>query len=1050
MASAAEHDCAEFVRRVTDATAAGDVAGILALMRTGKADAIIQAHCCIALNIAVKRDAGVIADAKLVAELLEALLSGLRAHAADGCLILEASTLLMHLHGMPQHVSQALALGAAETTVTIMSAQPDGALAQSACCQVLFMLAESDNFGFRAGAVRAVLAALSTHSGDYDTQVRALAALHRLAWHEPNAQEALAAGALETVVSVLRTHTSDGDDILKASCLALQSLAISSEVAQEATRLDAVPAIVSILQRGAALTGDSKMSEAASAVLECLVQHSVQARTAAGASGGVEAVVAVLRAHPQATSLQYCGWTTLTSLFQHDTQNAVLANHAGALALMVAALREHVAYAPVVQSVCLALSCLVNRTATAKAAGQLGVVPLIVAGMQSHAANEALQFYACGVLAVLMRDCSVNAETAHRVGAVHVVETAVRIHDARAEIVELGEAALALLQRAADSGSSLLASAGGTTVQAEHPASGGSSALNMAPHVPFATGSSAPPAHTAAVPDGALARIEHARAANDFVGVVSQLRACPADAEVQMAGFAALSGMIAGAADPARNAAATAAAAAGAITAVTAALRRFPAHMGVMEQVCACVSGLALDGTAEEVLARSGTAELLVTLLKNKGASKKLQTQACIALGVLCRTAESKAHAGQMGAIEAVIAVLAKHASHRGVKSGVAFALSLLLNECPANVGRAQRAGGLQVMRAVLRAHGSDADLTQHALHVISLLQQHAASAASAADAAMAELLAEEVAERAAKAVKPAARKSKKKRSGVQCAAAAADASEIGTGTLAEAASASKDGAAAIAGDAAVAVAAAAVAPAAAVRVPEADAPPAAVDTSSAAAELPLPLQAVPHDLAAAGAHDADNSGAAGGVDDVLFAAAASNLPPSGPAAIAPFSAAPVHSLESAATPAAALPRLPAPPPYCPPRGAPQLTRCAPPPSAPLSDEAAAAMLPPYLAELILGAPPQAQHAPPPLLPAAPLPAASLPRAPSPPPPPVMKECCVCLLDVPQNELHLLMLCGHRCVCAECAAALMARPPASRLCPKCREPVLRAAPVFDE
>ncbi len=84
------------------------------------------------------------------------------------------------------------------------------------------------------------------------------------------------------------------------------------------------------------------------------------------------------------------------------------------------------------------------------------------------------------------------------------------------------------------------------------------------------------------------------------------------------------------------------------------------------------------------------------------------------------------------------------------------------------------------------------------------------------------------------------------------------------------------------------------------------------------------------------------------------------------------------------------------------------------------------------------------------LPPPPPLPSVLPQRPASPPPPPVMRECCICLLDVPQSELHLLMLCGHRCVCGECAAVLMARPPASRLCPKCREPVVRAAPVFDE
>ncbi len=76
------------------------------------------------------------------------------------------------------------------------------------------------------------------------------------------------------------------------------------------------------------------------------------------------------------------------------------------------------------------------------------------------------------------------------------------------------------------------------------------------------------------------------------------------------------------------------------------------------------------------------------------------------------------------------------------------------------------------------------------------------------------------------------------------------------------------------------------------------------------------------------------------------------------------------------------------------------------------------------------------------------MPAPVLP--PPPPLPPPMKECCICLHDVPLDDLLLLMQCAHRCVCATCAERLMALPANRRLCPKCREPVLRASRVFDD
>jgi hypothetical protein len=117
--------------------------------------------------------------------------------------------------------------------------------------------------------------------------------------------------------------------------------------------------------------------------------------------------------------------------------------------------------------------------------------------------------------------------------------------------------------------------------------------------------------------------------------------------------------------------------------------------------------------------------------------------------------------------------------------------------------------------------------------------------------------------------------------------------------------------------------------------------------------------------------------------------------------------------------------------------------------------------LPSYLAHLAhhaQPAQPQPQPAPlqappplalalaPPLFEAAP-PAAALPAPPVPPPAPALKECCVCLADVPLSELLALLPCMHRCVCQACADALLA---AARPCPKCREPVWRASRVFED
>jgi hypothetical protein len=161
-----------------------------------------------------------------------------------------------------------------------------------------------------------------------------------------------------------------------------------------------------------------------------------------------------------------------------------------------------------------------------------------------------------------------------------------------------------------------------------------------------------------------------------------------------------------------------------------------------------------------------------------------------------------------------------------------------------------------------------------------------------------------------------------------------------------------------------------------------------------------------------------------------------------------------------------------------------------PPSLLPPADAAAYALLPPYLRNLSLSAPPAAQsllppaapplppaaaqsaaaplHVPPPpplaaamqpsaapapappaLQPAVTLQPAVAPAPAPPPPPPLEKECCICFTPTLVTELRLLLPCGHRCLCEQCAGVLMAKPAATRKCPLCDEAVTGVMRVFD-
>ena len=51
---------------------------------------------------------------------------------------------------------------------------------------------------------------------------------------------------------------------------------------------------------------------------------------------------------------------------------------------------------------------------------------------------------------------------------------------------------------------------------------------------------------------------------------------------------------------------------------------------------------------------------------------------------------------------------------------------------------------------------------------------------------------------------------------------------------------------------------------------------------------------------------------------------------------------------------------------------------------------------------------------------------------------------CVLCLDAPMD--HIIIPCGHQCVCGACAEAL--KREAHPACPLCREPIILTAKVF--
>jgi hypothetical protein len=728
-------------------------------------------------------------------------------------------------------------------------------------------------------------------------------------------------------------------------------------------------------------------------------------------------VVALMCAHAQSACIQAVACSALIELLKRNQETLAAVVAAGALTPLLAALHAHSGVAELLELGVHLLSRLLGhssqRDADTDMAVSLGAVEIVVDALREHTCDPALAQNATVALGLLVwGDHPERGVAAVAAGAAEAVVRAQHTHLANSH-----------LQR---------------------------NCIQVLYYVLL---------HCCAA--SAAAAVERICAGGAADASLAALRQHTEDAEVQEAGWHLLHELCQH--DQAHCAAGVFAAAAATLRVPAA-----PMRMCVHERVCGTVVGFTHEHAGNQRLALdAGVIDALITLLRRTTSTTPLHLVgvAFIALGdSMTHCADAVLHAGRMGAVEAVVKAMRAHSSaHSVVHASGCHTLFRLVQGNEGHVAAALRAGAIAVVQAAEHACGDDAEHERDLEYIrclLRILQEGDASAAAAADAAMAALLAEEEAERSARPAAPLKAKSKsgkkKKRGGsgnggtqhgAAASGAAADvapddthepnapAAETAATTLGAGADAQEDNSDAMM----TAIAAtAALAPDHGGADAATDTPPPSSDEAAGGAHAAAPVQ-----------HDADAVESA--LRSPSSSAQQSEQPPT-PAPPALPAPAPLPA-----------PRTMAPRRYEPPVGGASPTTCAAEAAAadaPMQQQqqrqatvslgaaSGAAQLPSYLAHLVLSAPP-AQAPPQPALADAPpqLP----PPAPPAPPAPALKECCVCLDDVAQADLLLLMPCAHRCVCQACADALMAiLPPAPRRCPKCREPVWRASRVFED
>jgi hypothetical protein len=934
------------------------------------------------------------------------------------------------------------------------------AATQETWCHALAHLLDDDVSRIsaaNAGVIGAVLAALYAHQADAGVQLWGLNALAQLVCDvRQNCEQACREGAVDAILAAMQSHRKNVG-VQTQACLVLKRLALllDAMIYQLPVVTRAIDAVVITLQ--ASHLDDADFKQMACGALAELVWHDPARCTRAGSFGGVAAVLAAMQKHAGDVGMQRAGARALGALLPRDpadSENCGNAVASGALCVIVAALKTHAQDAVMVAHCCGTLSRLLSSVDACEKALKAGVFDTVLATMKLYAGDAAVLENAClafnnaafwhsGVQATLVDAGSIDAVLAamlaHKTHA-GVQDRAIR---ALSELVHRNESART---KARDAGT-IDACLAGMRTHAANASVQDAACLFIdamcddadSRRMMCRAGAIEEVVrflHACASPSAVHTTVQASQACNTLIGllqfmtseeycvkadagaveaVVTVMRQHSMHVDIQKCACELLDRLVFLSTENRIKARA-----AGAAATVSAAMQAHAGNADVVVRAYAALRALASDGVGVTPSATTAqpeeesptsrielrTVEEAVAALRCSHSDAAALLQACASIPTFFATSSVAASdssaacssSGALRAVEAVVAVLRDRRRDARLQEAACRALAALtaMQDCgKENAAAALRAGALPHLTAALRMHAADAAVQQHGQALLASLQLEEESAARAADAAMAALLAAEEAERtpASATSSSSKRKSKKKKSSGGDGSTAAAAGLSGGGAAAEAAEA----------DAALAAAVHALSADAAPEMPQEQLADAAPPPSTAADDAKPSAQAARRRRRAAtkAARRAAGDGGDGAAADTASA-------PADDAAPAAASAEAEAEAEAQAGPAAA-------------------------------DAVAAAAdddaQPPLAA--------MAEQA------VAPLPAPVPPPAALPPPPPVMKECCVCLDDILADELRLISPCGHRCICAECGAALLARPPARRLCPICSAPVGVVVRVYD-
>jgi uncharacterized membrane protein YgcG len=483
-----------------EAPASALAGALIRVMQRHSSNARLQMFACSALGKALapdRADSAAVCATAVDAGAIEAVVAALRSHAAYHQIqfvALGALLLLMALD--PVRQARAAAAGATAAAVNALKRHADVSEVVCYACNLLANTTCNDAKNAAkagaAGAIQAVVAAMGNHPQDQNVQRLACSALHNLTFgfddreQRTNHQMALDAGAGAAILHAVRSFT---DDVVlqRMGCSALAHMYVGLDATCD-TRLlaltadGAVQAVVTLSSRFPAdadaqhsacealrhLSRSSNVADLEDGVAgvvaaigahrgdvkllkECCVALADMCSGGAnitydrvvmqvGAAGAVEALAAVMRAHPLEARLQQEACTAISNMTAANLRNGAKAGAAGAVEAAVAAMRAFPDDVHMQQAACTTLTNLTQADdSNAARAGAAGAVEAAARALRAHPADAKLQARACNALGNMSQSNTAgNAAKAVAAGVIEAALTAMRAFGADGAVQRAG------------------------------------------------------------------------------------------------------------------------------------------------------------------------------------------------------------------------------------------------------------------------------------------------------------------------------------------------------------------------------------------------------------------------------------------------------------------------------------------------------------------------------------------------------------------------------------------------------------------------------------